>query len=319
MAIPNSELIDMYRTMVRIRAFEQRMIREYEAGHFPGWLHSYIGQEAIAVGACAHLRPDDYITSTHRGHGHLIAKGGSVDRMVAELYGKSTGCNRGKGGSMHVADVSIGMLGANGINGAGIPIAAGCALSAQMRGTDQVTVCFFGDGAAGVGAFHEGINFASTLKLGVVYVIENNQWFVNSRTSDCVNIDHLADRASAYGIPGAVVDGNDVIAVYDVMGEAIARARRGEGPTLVECQTYRLRGHMEGDPQDYKPEQEQQEWEKRAPIPSYKERLVDMGVLTEATAASIQNEAESEMDAAVRFAEESPFPNPEEALADVFA
>jgi len=319
MAIPNSELIDMYRTMVRIRAFEQRMIREYEAGHFPGWLHSYIGQEAIAVGACAHLRPDDYITSTHRGHGHLIAKGGSVDRMVAELYGKSTGCNRGKGGSMHVADVSIGMLGANGINGAGIPIAAGCALSAQMRGTDQVTVCFFGDGAAGVGAFHEGINFASTLKLGVVYVIENNQWFVNSRTSDCVNIDHLADRASAYGIPGAVVDGNDVIAVYDVMGEAIARARRGEGPTLVECQTYRLRGHMEGDPQDYKPEQEQQEWEKRDPIPSYKERLVDMGVLTEATAASIQNEAESEMDAAVRFAEESPFPNPEEALADVFA
>lgn len=319
MVIPNSKLIEMYRTMALIRAFEERMIREYEAGHFPGFIHSYIGQEAIAVGACVHLRPDDYITSTHRGHGHLIAKGGAMDKMVAELFGRSTGYNKGKGGSMHVADMTIGMLGANGINGAGIPIATGCALSAKLRGTDQVTICFFGDGAAGTGAFHEGVNLGSVHKLNIVYVIENNQWFVSARTRDCTNIENLVDRANAYGIPGVMVDGNDVIAVYNVMGEAIARARKGEGPTLVECHTYRLRGHVEGDPQTYKPEQEQRKWERRDPILKCRGELIEMGVLTETSADEINHEAETKMNAAVRFAEQSPYPAPEETLADVYA
>ncbi|GAI94986.1 unnamed protein product, partial [marine sediment metagenome] len=262
--------LDMYRTMVRIRIFEERVFKEFTAGNIPGFVHLYTGEEAVATGACANLRPDDYITSTHRGHGHLIAKGGSTDRMMAELYGKKTGYNKGKGGSMHIADVEIGILGANGVVGAGIPIAGGAALSAKLRGTDQVTLCFFGDGASNTSRFHEGINLAACLNLPVVYVIENNMYAISVCISDVCKLVNLADRATAYGIPGVTVDGNDVMAVYEAVAEAVARARRGEGPTLVECKTYRWRGHWAGDTQAYVGGEAIEEWMKKDPIPRFR-------------------------------------------------
>ncbi len=319
MEISKEKLIDMYRTMLRIRTFEQRVTKEFAAGRIPGIVHLYTGEEAVATGACANLRPDDYITSTHRGHGHLIAKGGKTDRMMAEVFGKETGYCKGKGGSMHIADPDIGIVGANGIVGAGITIAGGAALSAKMRGTDQVVVCFFGDGAAGTTRFHEGVNMASHWKLPVVYVIENNMYAMSTRTREVRNIANLADRAAAYGIPGVTVDGNDVIAVYEAVAQAVARARKGEGPSIVECKTYRWRGHTEGDPQLYKPKEEIEEWMKKDPIPRFGKRLAEMGVLTEKGADKIKQEMLDELDKAVNFAEESPSPTPEEALEDVFA
>ena len=319
MAIENKKLIDMYRIMVRIRVFEERVSKEFAAGNIPGFVHLYIGEEATATGACANLRHDDYIMSTHRGHGHLIAKGGKTERLMAELYGKKTGYCKGKGGSMHIADADIGMLGANGIVGAGIPIAGGAALSAQMRGTDQVAICFFGDGGINTGRFHEGINMASTWKLPVVYVIENNMFAISTRTSDVMNIANITDRAAAYGIPGVSIDGNDLIAVYEAVGEAVARARQGEGPTMVECKTYRWHGHFEGDAQAYKSKGETEEWMKKDPIATFRKRLVEMGVLSEKEADEIKQEMLEEMDKAVKFAEESPLPAPEETLEDVFA
>ncbi len=315
MPIEKEKLIDMYRVMVRIRTFEQRVKKEFAAGHIGGSVHLYAGEEAIATGACANLRPDDYIVSTHRGHGHVIAKGGKTNLMMAELYGKKTGYCKGKRGSMHIADVDIGMLGANGIVGAGIPIAGGAAISAKMRGTNQVAICFCGDGATNTTRFHEGINLASIWRLPVVCIIENNQYAESTLISYAANIANLADRASAYGIPGKTVDGNDVLAVY----EAVARARRGEGPTLVECKTYRHRGHSEGSPQAYKPKEEVEEWMKKDPIPRFREKLTGMGVLTEKKADEIKQEAVEELDKAMRYAEESPLPAPEETLADVFA
>ena len=319
MPIEKEKLIEMYRTMVRIRTFEERVSKEFAAGNIPGFVHLYVGEEATATGACANLRPDDYITSTHRGHGHLIAKGGKTDRMMAELYGKRAGYCKGKGGSMHIADVEIGILGANGIVGAGIPIAGGAALSAKMRGTDQVAVCFFGDGASNTTRFHEGVNLASIWELPVVYVIENNMYAEKTRISDACKVPNIANRASAYGIPGVTVDGNDVLAVYEAVGETVARARRGEGPTLVECKTYRWHGHTEGDRQTYKPKEEVEEWMKKDPIPAFRKRLLQMGVLTEKEADRISQGINEEIEKAVKVAEESPLPAPEEALADVFA
>ena len=319
MPIEKEKLIDMLKTMIRIRRFEERVVEKFAVGEIPGFVHSYIGEEAVATGACANLRPDDYITSTHRGHGHLIAKGGKTDRMMAELYGKRTGYNKGKGGSMHIADVDIGILGANGIVGAGIPIAAGAALSAKMRGTDQVVICFFGDGATNTTRFHEGINLASIWKLPVVYVIENNQYAESTCISYTCNIPNIVNRADAYGIPGKTADGNDVLAVYEAVGEAVTRAKRGEGPTLIECKTYRWRGHFEGDMQTYKPKEEVEEWMKKEPIPGFKKKLVETGVLTEKEANGIDQAMLGEMDEAVKFAKESPFPAPEETLEDVYA
>jgi len=319
MAIEKEKLVAMYRTMFRIRAFEERVAQEFAAGNIPGIVHLYIGEEAVATGACANLRPDDYVIGTHRGHGHVIAKGAKTDRMMAELYGKKTGYCKGKGGSMHIADVDIGILGANGIVGAGIVIAGGAALSARMRGSDQVVLSFFGDGATNTSRFHEGLNLASAWKLPVVYILENNLWAQFTRTSTVINIPKIAERAVAYGIPGVTVDGNDVLAVFRAVSAAVARARRGEGPTLVECQTYRWRGHMEGDPQSYKPKEEVAEWLKRDPIPSYRRQLIEMGTLSETEAEVINQEILEELDKAVRFAGESPLPAPEETLEDVFA
>jgi len=309
----------MYTTMLRIRTFEERVSREFAAGNIPGFVHLYIGEEATATGACAALRPDDYITSTHRGHGHLIAKGGRTDRMMAELFGKATGYCKGKGGSMHIADTDLGILGANGIVGAGITIAGGAALSARRRGTDQVVVCFLGDGASNRGTFHEGINLAAVWQLPVIYVIENNLYAEKTRIADTYRLPDLSARAGAFGIPDVTVDGNDVVAVYEAVSEAVARARQGNGPTRLECKTYRQHGHFEGDPQTYKPPEEAEAWQKRDPIVNFRRELLRTGVLTEEAVAEIDREVAAEIDAAVAFAVESPAPAPEETLEDVFA
>jgi len=319
MAIPKEKLIDMYRTMVRIRRFEERVVREFADGNIPGSVHVYIGEEAVATGAIAHLRKDDYIMSTHRGHGHLIAKGGETTRMMAELFAKKTGYCLGKGGSMHIANIDIGMLGAAGIVGSGIPIATGAGLSAKLRGTDQVTICFFGDGASNIGRFHEGINLASVWCLPVIFICENNLWAVSVPTSCSMNIANIADRAIGYGIPGVVVDGMDVIAVHEAAGEAVSRARSGKGPTLIEAKTYRFRGNFEGDAGAYRPNEEIEKWLKRDPIKSYKEKLLEMKALTEKRAEDIDKEALAEMEEAIKFARESPFPAPEEALENVYS
>jgi len=317
MAIDKEKMILMFRTMVRIRRFEERVAREFADGNIPGSVHLYIGEEAVATGAIAHLKKEDYIMSTHRGHGHLIAKGGETDKMMAELFAKKTGYCLGKGGSMHIANLDIGILGAAGIVGSGIPIATGAALSAQMRGTDQVTLCFFGDGASNIGRFHEGINMASVWHLPVVFICENNLWAVSMPTSSSLNIPNVADRAVGYGIPGVVVDGMDVMAVYEAAGEAVNRARKGQGPTLIEAKTYRFRGHSEGV-DGPRPKEEIESWMKRDPIPVFKNRLIEMKVLTEKQSEDIDKEALAEMGEAVIFAQESPFPEPEETLENVY-
>ena len=319
MAVAKKELLDMYRIMVRIRRFEERVSQEFAAGNIPGSVHVYIGEEAVATGAIAHLRTDDYIMSTHRGHGHLIAKGGQTNRMMAELFAKKTGYCQGKGGSMHIADLDIGMLGAAGIVGSGIPIATGAGLSARLRGTDQVTICFFGDGASNIGRFHEGINLAAVWKLPVIFICENNLWAVSVPTSTSLAIDDIADRGVGYGIPGVVVDGQDAMAVYDTVGEAVARARKGEGPTLIEAKTYRYRGHFEGDAGTYRPKEEIEKWMARDPVRIFQEQLINTKGLTVKQAEEIDREILAEIDKAVQFAKESPFPEPEEALNNVYA
>ena len=319
MAIQKEKLLWMFRTMLRIRRFEERIVREFADGHIPGSVHVYIGEEAVATGAIAHLKKEDYIMSTHRGHGHLIAKGGEPNKMMAEMFAKKTGYCLGKGGSMHIASLDIGILGAAGIVGSGIPIATGAGLSAKMRGTDQVTICFFGDGASNIGRFHEGINLASVWSLPVVFICENNLWAVSVPTSTSLNIPNVADRAAGYGIPGVVVDGMDVLAVYEAAGEAVARARKGQGPTLIEAKTYRYRGHFEGDSGTYRPKEEIESWMKRDAIDQYQKKLLEMKVLTKKQADDIDKEVIAEMEEAIKFALDSPFPAPEETLENVYS
>ena len=318
---PNIEqMVLMYQRMLMIRQFDEKAVELYRAGELPGFLHPYIGEEATAVGACANLQDDDYITSTHRGHGHLIAKGGDVKKMMAELYAKVTGYCKGKGGSMHIADVSLGILGANGIVGAGIPIATGAALSAQIRKTDQVTVSFFGDGASNQGVFHESLNLASIWQLPVIYVCENNQYGMGTPQKKHQHIKDISSRADAYGIPGVSVDGNDVIKVYEISTEAIARARAGDGATLIECKTYRFHGHHVGDPgTSYRTRDEVEEWKQRDPILRLRTRLLDEETLSESELEKIEAKVSEELQQAVQFAKDSPSPNPEEALDDLFA
>lgn len=318
MTMKKEKLIDMYRGMVRHREFEERIGKEFAAGNVPGFLHPSQGQEAIAMGSIAALEPDDYILTHHRAHGHLLAKGGKADRMMAELYGKKAGYNKGKGGSVHLAAVEIGVLGAQGIVGTQFTIAGGAALSAKMRGTKQVTLCFAGDGATNTSRFHEGVNLASIWKLPVVYVIENNEYAESTHISYATNIPNIADRASAYGIPSETVDGNDVLAVHEAVSKAVARARRGEGPTLVELKTCRWGGHYTGDPQVYRSKEEIEECRKRDPIKRFRKRLIEMKLLTEKEADEIYLEASEEMNKAVKFAEESPFPEPRDTLEDVY-
>jgi len=307
----------MYEMMLRIRRFEECVIDLFARGRIPGFLHSYLGQEAIAAGVCAHLRQDDYIISTHRGHGHVLAKGARADLAMAELYGKRSGYCHGKGGSMHIADPDIGILGANGIVGAGIVIANGSAFSALYKGTDQITVCFFGDGASNQGTFHEGLNLAALWKLPVVFVCENNAYAMSTCQSAHQCIPDISLRAGSYGMPGASVDGNDVLSVYEVAGEAVERARAGEGPTLLEARTYRIRGHYEGDAQIYRSREEVDKWLESCPLKRYETLLVEGGI-SEGQLNTIKEKIESEMQEAITFAENSPPPDPSEARAGIY-
>jgi pyruvate dehydrogenase E1 component alpha subunit len=311
--------INMYRKMLEIRHFEEKVHELYGQNLVPGTIHLYAGQEATAVGVCTNLRKDDYITSTHRGHGHCIAKGAKLEKVMAEILGKKTGYCKGKGGSMHIADFTIGMLGATAVVGAGLPIVTGAGLSIKLRGTDQVVACFFGDGASNQGTFHEGINMAAVWALPVLFVCENNLYAMGTRQSRVMMIENVADRASAYGIPGVTVDGNDVIAVYEATHEAVRRAREGKGPTLIECKTYRYKGHSRFDPATYRPKEEVEDWLRKDPIPRFKKKLLEKGFLTEKEAIQIEEEVVKAVEAAVKFAVESPYPAPEEALEDVYA
>lgn len=316
---PKEKLIEMYRKMLEIRQFEEKVYELYGQNLVPGTIHLYAGQEAVAVGVCANLRREDYIVSTHRGHGHCIAKGADLKRVMAEILGKKTGYCKGKGGSMHIADFSIGILGATGVVGAGIPIAVGAGLSISLKGTDQVVACFFGDGASNQGTFHEGVNMAAIWKLPVLFVCENNLYAMGTRQSRVMLIEKISERAAAYGIPGVTVDGNDVLAIYEAAREAIERAKRGEGPTLIECRTYRQKGHSRMDPATYRPKEEVEYWLRKDPITRFRGRLREMGILTEEEAKKIDDEVSQAIEEAVKFALESPYPELEEALKDVYA
>ncbi|HEY3364674.1 MAG TPA: thiamine pyrophosphate-dependent dehydrogenase E1 component subunit alpha [Symbiobacteriaceae bacterium] len=312
-------LLRMYRTMVSIRLFEEKVQELFLAGEIPGFVHLYLGEEAIATGVCSALRVDDYITSTHRGHGHTIAKGARMDRMMAELFGRRTGYCKGKGGSMHIADFSIGMLGANGVVGGGFNIATGAGLSAKLRKTDQVAVCFFGDGASNRGTFHEAMNMASSWKLPVIFVCENNQWASTTPYRTTTSVENIVDRAVGYGMRGVMVDGNDVLAVHAAAHDAVERARHGGGPTLLEAKTYRMAGHFVGDPEKYRTRDEVNEMKARCPINRFETgAAVSMG-LAAADLEAIRREVQAELAEAVAFARSSPFPDPSEALEDLFA
>jgi TPP-dependent pyruvate/acetoin dehydrogenase alpha subunit len=322
--VGKDKLLKMYRTMQTIRQFEERLRELFKDGKVPGFVHVSIGEEASATGACATLTDKDYITSTHRGHGHLLAKGGKLRPMMAELFGKKTGYCKGKGGSMHIADFSIGILGANGIVGAGLPIATGAALAAKIRGSNEVAVCFFGDGASNEGVFHESLNIASSWKLPVVYVCENNLYGEFTAGKDVTSVKDIADRARGHDMPGVIVNGNDVVEVYETTLQAVERARRGEGPTLIECKTYRWEGHVVGEEaflgkRAYRPQDEIEEWKKRCPLISFEKRFTANNMVTQAELDAVKAEVKSAIEDAVQFAVDSPLPAPEEALEDMFS
>jgi acetoin:2,6-dichlorophenolindophenol oxidoreductase subunit alpha len=321
MEIPPEKQVDLYRTMLTIRRFEERCITDFESGAIPGLIHSYIGQEAIATGVCAHLRNPDRIVSYHRGHGHTIAKGANLNRMMAEVYGRTTGYCRGKGGSMHVADFSIGMLGANGIVGGGIPIGAGAALAAQLEGGDNIAVLFFGDGATNEGEFHEVLNLAAIWKLPLLFACENNGWGVNTPVKYATGLDHISERATGgYGIPSMVVDGNDVSAVYTGTQKAVQHVRQRRGPYFMEYITYRWRAHYEGPGMpDLRPKELLTEWQARCPVKCFEEKLIENGITTRENLDAINTAVMARVDDAAKFAAASPWPAPEDALEDVYS
>lgn len=311
----------MHRTMLRIRRFEEKLATLFKRGQLPGFVHLYIGEEAVATGICAALRPDDRITSTHRGHGHLIAKGARVDRMMAELLGRVDGYCRGKGGSMHIVDFSLGIIGTNGIVGGGIPIGTGAAWGDKQLGRDNVTVTFFGDGASNQGVFLEAMNLAAIWKLPVIFCCENNGYTEWTPTHK-LTAGKIADRGRALDIPGEQVDGNDVVAVREVAERAVARARAGDGPTLIEAMTYRWHGHNEGEEAfsgAYRPDDEQAQWRDRDPIKADRARLVNEGLAEAEALDAIDAEETERVEEALRFAEHSPEPEPDEALEGLFA
>jgi len=316
--INKETLVHMYRKMLEVRRFEEKVWDLFGRNLVPGTLHLYLGEEAVAVGVCANLNIDDYITSTHRGHGHCIAKGADLNKMMAEIFGKKTGYCKGKGGSMHVADAFVGILGATAVVGSAIPIAVGAGLSCKLRKTSQVVACFFGDGASNNGTFHEALNMAAVWKLPVVFVCENNMYAMGTRISNVTAIENIADRAAAYGMLGVIVDGNDVIAVYKAGKEAIERARNAGGPTLIECKTYRHKGHSRFDPAKYRPPKEVEEWMRRDPIPRFKNKMIQENIMTNEEAEEIDNDAVETVEKSAKFAIESPYPKPEDALEDVF-
>lgn len=305
---------NFYETMFKIRRFEQEVFEFYKNGQMAGLAHLYIGEEAVATGACAAIEARDYLGSTHRGHGHLIARGADMNRMMAEILGKETGYSKGKGGSMHIMAMDLGILGANGIVGGGIPIATGAGYSAKYRGTDQVTLCFFGDGASNQGTFHESINMAAAWDLPVVYIIENNLYGITVDSRRVTKEHDLAKRAVGYGIPGYTIDGNDVEAVYETVKKAVAHARAGKGPSIVECKTYRHHGHNGSDPGTYRPPEELAAWKARDPLILFK----DKGYLTEAEIAEIESNVNAELEKVCEFAADSPYPEPSELMDDIF-
>ncbi len=318
------QLLEMYRKMLRIRRFEEKIVEMYAEGTMPGLAHLYAGEEAVAVGACSALKPDDYITSTHRGHGHLIAKGGQTDKMMAELFGRATGYCKGKGGSMHIADLDLGILGAMGIVGSGLPIAVGAAYSALLRQSGQVCLAFFGDAASNSGAAHEALNLAATWKVPLVFVCENNGYGISVSQERHQAITDVADRAPGYGMPGVVVDGNDVMAVYEAVAAAVERARSGEGPSLVECKTYRLRGHFEGDPgrgMRYRSAEEMQQWEapEKDAIARFGVWLKESKQATQKQLDAIHAEIDAEIESAVAYAKSAPFPELKDGKTDVYS
>ena len=319
MAISKEQMKDMYVKMRRIRDFESVAAKLFAEGKIPGFVHLYLGEEAIAPAVCECLTDKDFITSTHRGHGHIIAKGGDLNLMMAELFGRVTGYCKGKGGSMHIADRDKGILGANGIVGAGHCIACGAGLSAKLRGTDQVCVCFFGDGSTNQGTFHESLNMASIWKLPIIFVCENNHYGISMSQDRHQAIKDVADRGAAYNIPGISVDGNDPMAVYEAAEEAVARARAGKGPTLLECKTYRQHGHFEGDPAIYKPKEEQAAWMEKDPMPRFAKFLVENGVMTQEEVDAVDKQVEKEIEDAIAFADAQPLPAVETAVVDVYS
>ena len=319
--LTRDQLLDMYRRMVTIRKFEEQVYDVYSRGIMPGLAHLYTGMEAIAVGVCSALRKEDNITSTHRGHGHLLAKGGDPKRMFAELLGKADGYNRGKGGSMHIVDMSLGILGANGIVGGGIGIATGAALSAQLQGDERISVCFFGDGALNEGLFYEAANMASIWGLPVVYVMENNQYGEYTHTARATAGTGAA-RAEAMEIPARRLNGNDVLAVHEGAVWATERARAGEGPSFLECESYRWRGHHMGDQGDtygYRSQEEIESWKEKCPIQRFAGTIEEKGLATADDLRSIREEAETRISEAVSYAKDAPFPSPTEVSTDVYA
>jgi len=317
--IPKERKRWIYETMNRIRQFELTALSLFEQNKLRGSVHLYAGEEAIAAAVCSLLGDEDYITSTHRGHGHCIAKGAELDKAMAELMGKATGYCKGRSGSMHIADFEKGNLGANAIVGGGIPIATGAALAAKMRGEGQVAVSFFGDGASNIGTFHEGLNLAGVWKLPIVYVCENNGFGISVPTWQSTSVEDIGVRGAAYGMPGITVDGNDVYAVYEAADAAIQRARAGGGPSLIECKTYRHLGHWTGDPQTYRTKEEVEEWKReRDPITLFRRRLLEEGDFGAEELDAIEAAAKKEAEDAAVFAMNSPEPDPAHVLDDVF-
>jgi len=312
-------LLQFYQQLWEIRLFEEKVDYFFAQGKIHGTTHLCIGQEASAVGSVGTLEAADYITSTHRGHGHCIAKGADLDRMMAELMGRSTGYCHGKGGSMHIADVDAGNLGANGVVGGGFPIATGAALALKMQARPQVVLCFFGDGATSQGSFHESLNMAAVWKLPVVFICENNQYGMSGPAEKMLGNPNVAERASAYRIPGLVADGNDLPAVYDTVNQAVALARSGQGPSIVELKTYRIKGHSKSDANRYRTREEIEEWRGRDPIGRYKSYLVTTAGLDEQVVDQIEQQARTAIEAAIEFAEASPNPDPAELMTDIYA
>ena len=305
---------EFYKNMYMIMRFEQEVFEFYKKGLMPGLAHLYIGQEAVAAGACGALAARDYIGSTHRGHGHLIARGADINRMMAEILGKATGYSKGKGGSMHIMAMDKGILGANGIVGGELPIATGAAYASKLKGTDEVTIAFFGDGASNEGTFHESINIAAAWDLPIIFIIENNLYGISVDIRRVVREQKLSLRAVGYGIEGVTIDGNDVELVYKTVKKAVGRARKGGGPTLIECLTYRWQGHHVGDPGEYRPATEVDDWKSREPLSV----LESKGVLTETEIRKIKELVDAEIIKACKFAEESPYADVSEAYTDVF-
>ncbi len=319
---PSYEVLrDIHRRMVRIRLFEEAAGRIFEAGRMPGFIHLYVGQEAVAAGVCAALRDDDQVSSTHRGHGHLVAKGGDLSRMMAELMGKATGYCGGKGGSMHVCDLDLNMLGANGIVGGGVPIAVGAGFANKYRANGAVSVAFFGDGATNIGAFHEAANMAAALELPVLFVCENNEYAEYTRRDETMAIDDVVERAAAYGMPGAKVDGMDAVAVFEATTGALDRARHGGGPSFIECKTYRYYNHhgVQTLGMKYRSDDEVKEWRDRDPVPRHEDLMVSVGAMTPDGIEAVRDEIAAEVEAAIEFAEQSPMPDPADLLVDVYS